>query len=177
MTDKRLLYRVILKLMAAAGIIALLFVFLNATFNSRDDIEDVSPVISSELIYLKLASVEEGKVTTVIWENKRVGVIKRSDQTQLGLIQQTSKAPEATKIDLESHPWRSLNTAYFVYYDKGDSGYCPLFFERDSFKDTCSGIRYDLTGRQNGGTKTLAVPPYHFSKAGELAIGRWAADY
>lgn len=177
MTDKRLLYRVILKLMAAAGIIALLLVFLNATFNTRDDVEEASPVISSDVVYLKLANVEQGKVTTVIWENNRVGVIKRSDQTQLGLIQQDNKAPEATAIDLESHKWRSLDVTYFVYYDKGDSGYCPLFFERDNFKDTCSGIRYDLTGRQNGGTKTLGVPPYHFSKAGELAIGRWAADY
>jgi hypothetical protein len=163
--------------MAAAGIIALLLVFLNATFNTRDDIEEVVPVISSDVIYLKLAGVEEGQVTTVIWENKRVGVIKRSDQIQLGLIQQSSKAPEATNIDLESHLWRSLDVTYFVYFDKGDSGYCPLFFERDNFKDTCSGIRYDLTGRQIGGTKTLDVPPYHFSKAGELAIGRWSAGY
>ena len=177
MTDKRLLYRVILKIMAAAGIIALLLVFLNATFNSRDDIEEVSPVISSDVIYLTLAGVEEGKVTTVIWENKRVGVIKRSSHTQLGLNQKTSKAPEAAAVDLETHPWRSLDATYFVYYDKGDSGYCPLFFERENFKDTCSGIRYDLTGRQDGGTKTLGVPPYHFSKAGELAVGRWTADY
>ena len=177
MTDKRLLYRVILKIMAAAGIIALLLVFLNATFNSGGDIDEVSPVISSEVVYLKLANVEEGKVTTVIWENKRVGVIKRSSQTQLGLMQQSSKAPEASIIDLESHPWRSIDATYFVYYDKGDSGYCPLFFERENFKDTCSGIRYDLTGRQDGGTKTLGVPPYHFSNTGELAVGRWTADY
>ena len=176
MTDKRLLYRVIIKLMALVGIISLLLVFLNATFNTRDDVEEVVPVISSEVVYLKLANVEEGEVTTVLWENKRVGVIKRSGASQLGLIQKTSQSPAATQLDLESHAWRSLDVSYFVYFDKGDSGYCPLFFERDTFKDTCSGIRYDITGRQIGGSKTLEIPPYYFAQAGELVIGRWKAD-
>ena len=173
MTDKRLLYRVILKLMAAAGIIALLFVFLNATFNSRDDIEEVVPVISSEVVFLKLANVEEGKVTTVNWENKRVGILKRPEQAQLELSEKISKPSEATQLDLNSHPWRSLDVSYFVFFDKGDSGYCPLFYERGVFKDTCSGLRYDLTGRQIGGTKMLSIPPHYFDQAGQLAVGRW----
>lgn len=173
MTDKRLLYRVIIKLMAVAGIIALVLVFLNATFNSRDDIDEVAPVVSSEVVYMKLANVEEGKVATVTWENKRVGIIKRSGLAQLDLIKKTSKAPAATSLDLDVHPWRSLDASYFVYFDKGDSGYCPLFFERDILKDTCSGLRYDLTGRQIGGVKTLAIPPHYFAQAGELVVGRW----
>ncbi len=173
MTDKRLLYRVILKLMAAAGIIALLMVFLNATFNTRDDVEEITPVISSEVVYLSLGNVEEARVTTVNWENKRVGIIKRREHAQSNLMKRSSKAPVTTQLDIDSHPWRSLDVSYFVYFDKGDSGYCPLFFEREVFKDTCSGIRYDLTGKQIGGTKTLKIPPHHFVQAGELAIGSW----
>ncbi|RVU82786.1 hypothetical protein EOL70_19790 [Leucothrix sargassi] len=176
MTDKRLLYRVILKLMAAAGIIALLFVFLNATFNSRDDLEEEEPVISSEPVILPLASVEFGKVTTVNWENNRVAVVERSKQAQTSLLEQSNQAPDSTLLSLETHPWRSANVAYFVYFDKGDSGYCPLFHDKGSFKDTCSGVRYDVTGRQEGGTKTLSIPPHYFTSTGTLVVGRWRAD-
>jgi len=173
MTDKRLLYRVIIKLMAVSGIIALLFVFLNATFNSGLETEEVE-VVSDEVISLKLAMVTSTEPTNVVWNNQRVAVIKREGAQQMQLIQATSKSPSASANSVEQHPWRSIDVSYFVYMDKGDSGHCPLFFDGDSFKDTCSGNRFDLTGRQIGGSRTLKIPPHYYAQAGELVIGRWA---
>lgn len=173
MTDKRLLYRVIIKLMAMLGIITLLGVFLNATFNSgRDTVE--APVITAEPVSLKLAMVTSTEPTNVVWNNQRVGVIKRNGGGQLGLIQATGQSPNVTPESVDEHPWRSVDASYFVYFDTGDSGHCPLFFAGDSFKDTCSGNRFDLTGRQLGGTRKLAIPPHYYAQAGQLVIGRWA---
>lgn len=173
MTDKRLLYRVIMKLMAVVGIIALLLVFLNATFNSGLDTEEVE-VVSDEVISLKLAMVTSTEPTNVVWNNQRVAVIKRDGATQMGLIQATGQSPKANTQSVEQHPWRSVDVSYFVYMDKGDSGHCPLFFDGKTFKDTCSGNRFDLTGRQVGGSRTLSIPPHYYAQAGQLVIGRWA---
>ncbi|PID46922.1 MAG: hypothetical protein CSB47_01705 [Proteobacteria bacterium] len=172
MTDKRLLYRVIMKLMAVVGIIALLGVFLNAAFNSGVDTEEVT-VVPNEVVTLKLAMVSSTVPTHVVWNGQRVGVIKRDGESQLGLIQSTGKSPEINQASVESHPWRSVDASYFVYIDRGDSGHCPLFFNGKVLKDTCSGNRFDLTGRRVGGTQMLAVPPHYFAQAGQLVIGRW----
>lgn len=172
MTDKRLLYRVIMKLMAVAGIIALLGVFLNATFDGGPETGEVE-VVSDEIISLKLALVTSTEPTNVVWNNQRVAVIKRDGPTQMGLIQKTSKAPKASRESIDQHPWRSIDASYFVYVDKGDSGHCPLFYGANTFKDTCSGNRFDMTGRQIGGSRVLAIPPHYYAQAGQLVIGRW----
>ena len=175
MTDKRLLYRVIMKLMAVVGIIALLLVFLNATFNSGLETEE-EVVVSDEVISMKLALVTSTEPTNVVWNNLRIGVVKRDGMSQMGLIQATSKAPQANAESVDQHPWRSTDVSYFVYIDRGDSGHCPLFFDDKTFKDACSGNRFDLTGRQIGGSRTLSIPPYYYAQAGQLVIGRWKAD-
>jgi len=175
MTDKRLLYRVILKLLAAAGIIALLSVFLNAAFNSGPEGENTQ-VVRNEVITLKLAQVTAREATHVMWNGQRVGVIKREGASQMQLLSATSQKAMTNEAALDQHPWRSLDVSYFVYLDKGDSGHCPLFFNGSVFKDTCTGTRFDLAGRQMGGAQLLAIPPHYYAQAGQLVVGRWAAE-
>lgn len=172
MTDKRLLYRVIMKLMAVVGIIALLWVFLNAAFDSGPETGEVA-VVSEEVVSLKLARVSSTEPTNVMWNNRRVGVVKRDGAAQMGLIKVTNMHPTPNTSSVYQHPWRSVDVSYFVYFDQGDSGHCPLFFDGQGFKDTCTGVRFDLTGRQIGGNKLLDIPPHYYAQAGQLIIGRW----
>ena len=179
MTDKRLLYRVILKVLAGIGIIALLLVFFNATFYSN--IETTEAVIDVDDATLDLSSLFAGNTTVIRWNNQRVGVLKRSDTNQLALIKQASSAPEANAKAVDGHLWRSLDPRYFVYLDVGDSGHCPLFFQNNdgevSFKDTCSSNWFDSQGRfKSDGTAGLKIPPYHYSDTDQLVIGRWLAE-
>lgn len=56
---------------------------------------------------------------------------------------------------------------YFVYFNTGDSGNCPLFKEPDGFKDTCTSTRFDFHGKQKGSKAqgfTLNSPPHYFKE-------------
>jgi hypothetical protein len=179
MTDKRLLYRVILKVLGAIGIIALLLVFFNATFYTNIETEEV--VIDVDDTKVDVSSFVSGSNTVVRWNNQRVGILKRSDANQLALISQSSEAPESNVISINEHPWRSIDPRIFVYFDVGDSGHCPLFFQNDAkeilFKDTCSSNWFDSQGRfKSDGTAGLKIPPHHYSKEGQLVIGRWLTE-
>ena len=177
MTDKRLLYRVILKVLASIGIIALLLVFFNATFYTN--IETTEAVINVDDTTVEVNHLFAGGNTVVRWNNQRVGILKRTDANQLALIKQASVAPES-KDNINSHPWRSLDPRFFVYLDVGDSGHCPLYFQNEageaSFKDTCSSNWFDSQGRfKSDGTAGLEIPPHYYSDTDQLVIGRWFA--
>jgi len=176
MTDKRLLYRVILKVLGMIGIMALLLVFLNATFYSNIETQEVE--LDTDDVSVDLSNLFSGANTIVRWNNQRIGILKRSDPSQLALVKQTSKKPQATPNEINAHPWRSLDPRYFVYVDVGDSGHCPLFIENKeavvSFKDTCTANWFDSQGRfKSDGTAGLKIPPHHFSDDNQLLIGRW----
>lgn len=179
MSDKRLLYRVMLKVLAMIGIIALLLVFFNATFYSN--IETQEAVLDAEDITVDISDLFSGSNTIVRWNNQRVGILKRSDLNQLALVKQSAKGPEAMLDEINNHAWRSLDPRYFVYFDTGDSGHCPLFMQNKdgkiSFKDTCSANWFDSQGRYiSDGKLGLKIPPHHFSDDNQLLIGRWLAE-
>lgn len=178
MSDKRLLYRVILKVLVTIGIIALLLVFFNAAFYSN--IETTEAVIDVDDTEVDLSGLLSGNNTIVRWNNRRVGILKRHGANQLALVKQASVAPKATLADVDSHPWRSLDPRFFVYFDVGDSGHCPLFFQNKegevSFKDTCSANWFDSQGRfKSDRTAGLEIPPHYFT-GDQLVIGRWLAE-
>jgi len=178
MTDKRLLYRVILKVMGTIGIIALLSVFLSSAFYSN--IETTDAVIDVNDTRVDVSRLFAGDVIIVRWNNRRVGVLKRTDATQLALVKQMSNAPKPSLDAVNLHAWRSFDPRFFVYYDVGDSGHCPLFVDNEggeaAFKDTCSGNWFDAQGRfKSDNTAGLKIPPYYYSDMDELVIGRWFA--
>ena len=179
MSDKRLLYRVILKVLAMVGIIALLLVFFNATFYSNIETEEA--VVDTDDVSVDLSQLFSEANTIVRWNNKRIGLLKRSDTEQLALIRQASKGPQAVLEEMNEHPWRSLDPRYFVYFDTGDSGHCPLYVQNNdgevSFKDTCTANWFDSQGRFISDRKPgLKIPPHHFSADDQLVIGRWLAE-
>lgn len=179
MTDKRLLYRVILKVLTAIGIIALLLVFFNATFYSN--IETTEAVIDVDDADVDVSHLFAGSTKVIRWNNQRVGILKRTDANQLALIKGTAEAPKASGDEVDSHSWRSLDPRYFVYFDVGDSGHCPLFFQNEAgevaFKDTCSSSWFDSQGRfKSDGTAGLKIPPHHYTDTDQLLIGRWLVE-
>lgn len=181
MTDKRLLYRVILKVLTAIGIIALLFVFLNATFNSRDAV--FAPPPPPETVELMLEDTLYGSIVPIGWDNQRVRVLKRDPSQQANLLKLTEQAPVLSNDNafgnqaavLDAHPWRSLDVSYFVYFDQGDSARCPLYYNGQGYKDTCTSNRFDQTGRSlSDGIAPILIPPHYFKAKDQLVIGRWA---
>ena len=176
MTDKRLLYRVSLKVLGMIGIIALLLVFFNATFYTNIETEEA--VINVDDTEVDVSGLFSGGNTVVRWNNQRVGILKRTDVNQLALIAQSSEAPKSSLASVSRHPWRSIDPRFFVYFDVGDSGHCPLYFQNKatevSFKDTCSSNWFDSQGRfKSDGTAGLKIPPHYYSENGQLVIGRW----
>ena len=179
MTDKRLLYKVILKLLGLVGIIALLLVFLNATFFTNIETEEV--VVNADDVTVDLSALAASSHTVNRWNNQRVGIFKRSDATQLELVAAKSTGPSADLESVSNHLWRSVDPRFFVYFDVGDSGHCPLFFQikqpKQPFKDTCSGNWFDSQGRfVSDGKAGLKIPPHYYNENDQLVIGRWLAE-
>ncbi|MCK5897151.1 MAG: hypothetical protein KAG20_10110 [Cocleimonas sp.] len=100
-------------------------------------------------IEISLHQLAVGELTHVLWQGQRVSILHRNDAQQ---------------------------TPYFVFYDLGDSGNCPLFFNGKLFKDTCTGTQYNQLGKpitQNR-AGSLESPPHHFLlKQNKLVIGVW----
>jgi hypothetical protein len=88
-------------------------------------------------IEMSLQQLTKGELTHVLWQGKKVSILYRNDTS---------------------------DTSYLVYYDLGDSGNCPLFFNGKILKDTCTGTKYHQTGESVNQSKVddLASPPHYF---------------
>lgn len=88
-------------------------------------------------IEMSLQQLAQGKLTHVLWQGKSVSILHRND---------------------------AANTPYFVYYNVGDSGNCPLFFNGKVLKDTCTGTQYNQMGEtiNKGRSDDLSSPPHYF---------------
>ena len=100
-------------------------------------------------IEISLQQLAVGELTHVLWQGKRVSILHRNNTQQ--------------------------NT-YFVFYDLGDSGNCPLFFNGSRLKDTCTGTQYNQLGKPVGQSRAadLGSPPHYFLVTQKkLFIGSW----
>jgi len=112
-------------------------VFLWVMFSATFVTDDEEKQTLPDRIEMSLQQLGKGKLTHVLWQGKKVSILYRNDTQE---------------------------TAYLVYYDLGDSGNCPLFFNGKVFKDTCTGTQYQQTGEAVNQSKTdkLASPPHYF---------------
>ncbi len=167
MQKQRLIYCVILKVMTLIAALILLVVFINSLFLGSNGAKDDS---RDKTVTLNLTGMAQGEIRKIAWNGREVAVLKRSVGQ---LIQKTG---EPQQLNQQS---RSIFTDYFVFFNAGDSGHCPLFFNGKTLKDTCSGKRFDLTGRENSpsGHFVIDVPAHYFviqdGEAKQLVIGRW----
>ena len=170
--NKIQLYRVILKVMALLGIIALLWVFLNAS--STPDDSQANSVSYSNTV--DLADLAAGELKLAQFGALSVAILHRSEADQAKLAMAAQQSPkEATEQAVSKHPWRSMMLPYLVVVNRGDSGNCPLFSGNGMLKDTCTGSLFDSTGRRrlSGGQNALSVPPHYFSGPDTVVVGRW----
>ena len=156
MADKRQVYRVILQIMTYIGVATLLWVMFGSVFVPNHEKSNSPSNPPVEIMEMNLQNLAEGKITHVIWQGKKVSILHRNNQSD--------------DINKGSH--------YFVYYDLGDSGNCPLYFTGRVFKDTCTGTQYDQTGKpvNNSRADDLESPPYFFREKTKLILGRKKSD-
>ncbi len=98
---------------------------------------------TTNLVELDTSDMKSGDIRKIRWDGKEVAVLTRKDKV------------------------------FFVYINTGDSRNCPLFKEKDGFKDVCTGTRFDLKGREKGNVQhgfKLEIPPYYFAEE-RLIIG------
>lgn len=167
MKNPRLVFRVIIKILTVLGLIILLFVFTNSLFVQQDK----EKVIEHDLLTLDLKDMIKGDVRKIRWGGKEIGILKRKGHHVLRHTKYIAKIPHQSL----NSALRSLTEEYFVYYNQGDSGNCPLFIEGDGFKDTCTATRFDTSGREKGkGLQgfRLAIPPHYF-QGDKLFVGAW----
>ena len=110
-------------------------------------IEDEEKKVLPVNIEMPLKLLKKGELTHLLWQGKKVSILHRND----------------------------VNGAlYLVYYDIGDSGNCPLFFNGKFLKDTCTGTKYDQTGKpiKPSRANDLQSPPYYFiAEQNKIIIG------
>lgn len=167
MEKQRLVYRVLLKLMTFIAALILFVVFINSLFLGFSDEKD-DP--KEETSIIKLSGMTLGEIRKTRWNGHDVAVLKRAMRPSL------QKISEPQQLNQTS---RSILPGFFVYFNTGDSGNCPLFFDGKTFKDICSGKYYDTTGRGINSQKAtvLKIPPHFFETqdgiVAKVVIGLW----
>jgi hypothetical protein len=142
--NKRQAYRVILQLMTYISIMALLGVMFGSAFVGKKTETDNG---LNETVRIPLQSLARGELTHVIWQGKRVSILHRNDVKEKN---------------------------YLVYYDLGDSGNCPLYFNGKILKDICTATQYSQSGivLNQSRDNNLKFPPHYITpKDQQLMIG------
>ena len=76
--DKRLIYRVVLKLLFLLSLVVLTFVFLNSLFIQSNNESDRKTSLS--IVELDIGGMEKGDIRTVQWKGKQVNVLRLDDK-------------------------------------------------------------------------------------------------
>jgi len=171
--DKRLIYRVVLKILLSVALLVLLVVFVKSLFIGANETQK-SQEVTSVLVSLDLEGMRKGEIRKIRLDGKEVAVLKRKGNPKFRPTKYLPKIPHPSL-----NGWlRSITQDYFVYYNYGDSGNCPLFNEGDGFKDTCTSMRFDTSGREKDkGLQgyRLEIPPHYFQDD-KLFIGAWQEE-
>ena len=167
MENQRLIYRVILKVSAVLALMILTWVFVNSLFTQTDKSSESSEKAEQiNLIKIDLSEMLKGNIQKVRLGNQEVSILYRKVSAPL------EKLKTIFNKDVAIHP---ENSDFYVFYNYGDSGNCPLFYSKDTLKDTCSGKVFNTFGQeinnQNNGFQ-LKIPPHYF-EGGKLFLGKW----
>ena len=166
MPNRRLYYRVVLKSMFAIGVFVLLLVFLSSLFvGGEQELET-----RSAIVVLDISDMQKGEIRKTRWDDKEVAVLHRNDSISI----KNNNLPKSPS-EISNTLFRSQKADYFVYYNHGDSGNCPLFYSANSFKDVCSSKLFDSTGREVKNSEQgykIKIPP-HFFIDNNLYFGSW----
>ncbi len=168
MQKQRLIYRVLIKVMTLGAVLMLFVVFLNSLFLGSGDHQDK---VRDKTVIIRLSGMAPGDMRKARWNAREVAILKYAMHTS------PEKMAESQHLNPQT---RSILPGFFVFFNTGDSGHCPLFFNGKTLKDTCSGKHFDLTGREKGtstGGMTIEVPPHYFvithGKPEQLIVGVW----
>ena len=170
MNNPRLFYSVILKVLALIAVVALLWVFMSSLFVKETNSTATSIHKKTPTVSLNLAGMLKGEIRKIRWQGKEVAVLNRKTPIFFHAKYRT-KLPHPS---LNSGS-RSIKPEYFVYFNKGDSGNCPLFHVDDTFKDVCSSTVFNSAGREKNKQQqgyNIKIPPHKF-EAENLIIGQW----
>ena len=170
MKNPRLVFSVIIKILTVLGLVILLWVFTNSLFVHQDK----EQVVERDLLEVALKDMRDNDIKKIHWNGKEVAILQRKGRPILYHTKYPSKIPHQSL----NSGLRSINNKYFVYINHGDSGNCPLFKEYDGFKDTCTGTRFDASGREKDkGLQgyRLEIPPHYFQND-KLFIGVWREE-
>lgn len=175
--DKKLIYRVLLKVM-----ILIAATFLVYTFTA-DFMKDRNGADRRESIQIDVTPLKPGQDMRVRWEGRGIIVLKRSKETQRRLREseadladpysRLSRQPEGTE-----HPLRALNDAYLVAWLPELGPECRMDYKPPGpvspgrLSNTCTGQNYDLSGRAIGQGRNLDIPEHRWLSPDLLVILR-----
>jgi len=174
MYKKRTILRIAIKSLLFIPVVILTFVFMKSLFPVVSN-ESASNDSQIKTVQLNLQGMQPGDIRKTRWQGREVGILKRI-RVGFGHTKYIANLPHQS---LHSGS-RSRVSEYFVYYNQGDSGNCPLFYDAEGFKDICSGKRFYSNGRevnnqQNGAL--IKIPPHYFNSTDdgitELVVGKW----
>lgn len=169
MNQRRLLYRVILKLLTALALLVLFGVFINSLFVSDSTL--TTPKESVSLVTLDISDMRPGEIRKTRWNGRDVAILRRT-------LRPTNAAMNVSPDDAQPLKYpdlRSIKPDYFVFINQGDSANCPLYYAQNQFRDICSGTLFDTTGRRVQNPKSsdrMQIPPHYFEN-NQLIIGKW----
>jgi len=170
--NRRLQFRVILKVLSFLGLVILIGVFLNSLF-----IKEGKEILRNEAelnVSIDVDGMYPGQIKKTRWQQKEVAVLYRRYPEK---IQNNMLSLEKIKIHESLNPTtRSKQLAYFVFVNTGDSKNCPLHYREGIFKDICSTNTFDETGRAiiNASiNSSIEIPPHYFD-GNSIYFGTWS---
>ena len=154
--------------MFVIGAFVLLLVFLNSLFiGGESELE-----AKSAIVVLDISNMQKGEIRKTRLGSKEVAVLFRKKAVlNKSPLTEASKFPPKVLNSVS----RSQKAEYFVYFNHGDSGNCPLFYSGDNFKDVCSSKLFDMSGREVNNIKhgyKIEIPPHHFNN-NKIYFGQW----
>ena len=164
----KLVYRLIVKLMAITGIVFVAYMF-SAAFIADDS--------GQAFIYINIKDIKPGEVKYFSVNGFKVLVLRR---TQLMINEIKNGIEEDYVFDSEQNSvvemnaqFRSLEKSIFVAYGYDPFYGCDIEFKNSIFKSVCVDARYNLAGRAIGDSKAqanLIIPSYQVTDAAEIKL-------
>jgi len=161
MTDKKLILRVALKLMALTAAAVVIYVFFYGMFGSNSTERgavilhvDVSAIKPGEIKYFKVLN----KKLLVLHRNKEM--LELLNNSDMGLLKDASTADMADNMNAK---YRSFTARYFVAWAYDAFYGCDIKLKEMFLEPVCIDLKYDLAGRvlKSGRAEANLIVPAH----------------